>query len=385
MKIEQIELLPEKQEHDKRASPSSLEMRERCPCFWQDNSKPNEAADEGTRMHEAVEHDDPERIADRYDRELVLKSMLHKQILIGKYPNAVIYNEKRLESSINHGTGDLVLIDFGLQTGVVLDYKFGVEKVTAPERNIQLWNYAYNLLSEFAELETVQIYISQPKCGDEMEHFEIRRDMIHVIRSRIERIINKYEDPNKQPTPDDKACTYCEKRDKGVEGTTCPALKDLALSLFTEQYGLTVPTDMILGLDHDAKTVGYKYCFYSLMEALCSQGKKEAAKQAELLHQQGIKIEGATLIHRKGNLKVVSPEAMLDIINQKVSEMDILLNCCNISAKKVSELLKDQVNEDPVVFIGKMLDMGVFERGKESIYLKKGSKVNQMKMLTETT
>lgn len=360
-------------------SPSKLEYLERCPCFNQDDSEDSEAAQRGTRLHEAVEHDDPDRIADPDDREQVLHCMLHKQLLMQKYPNAKVYNEMRIESSLNHGTGDLVLLDFVAGIAVVLDYKFGKEKVTAPERNLQLWSYAYALMSMYAEIHTVHIYVSQPQCSDDMEYFEIRRDMTGLIRSRIERVIERAEDPNKKPTADDKACGYCTKR--LADGRPCPEMMRHAVDHFTQQYGLTVPANVMLGIDHSAQTVGQVYAFAKKLEEFAEAVRKSASERGVELKKQGIDVEGFSVVEVKGKYGVKDAEVMSEILHKKGLLQKAFETCATVWPNQIAEMVKDTLNEDPVAFLDELEKSGVIERGKGYSYMKKKPKTDLMKVL----
>jgi len=358
-------------------SPSRLHALSLCPKFANDESRDSSAADAGTRAHKAVELKNPEMLVDDDERNAVMKCLLVEHTLRSAYPQARALNEMKLQSSLNHGTGDLVLIDLEHRVAVIRDWKFGYVPVPPPEYNIQILNYAYNLLAMVPEIDRVSVGIVQPNVTDEFPEYWVTREMIPAIQKRFERIVAEAEDPVAQPRPNDN-CQYCANKQRCK-----PWLDSTALAL-QENEGLAFPRNWDLLIDVGADELSRRRACVGVLEGLVDQLKKACNERAKVLEEQGMNIPGFSLVHKKGNLKTKDVLALYNmaIHDPKVDRERFVKDCLSISAKAVIELLVDTQGIDAADIEKELTSIGLVERGAGSTYLKKSSNKMQMKELT---
>jgi len=369
------EVLPPEKAHHKY-SPSGLGYLEVCPCFEQkeDPNKVNEAADNGQRGHAAIEHNDPERIVDEYEKECVLKCMKFKQDMQEKFPEGKVINEMALSTTHHHGTDDYVLLNEATKEAVIADWKLGVLEVEAPDTNIQFWSYANMLMLKYTWIEKLHVYGVQPKVHEKPTYQLMTREWLPRIDRRICNIIASVENPDKKPCRNSKSCDWCTRK------ATCSAWAETGIEIFGNQYGVKLPEQLLLGIDHEPEDLANILFFCSILEDFCKQKKKQIGQEALTLQKQ---IPGCSLINRKGNLKVGDVAMLVEVAKSYGADPEEMLKeCCNVSAKKVTQLLHDKYNVDIGFFTDQMEDSHIFERGSDIVFLKKKSaKVKPMEEL----
>lgn len=367
-------------ESKRKYSPSRLGSLEACPKFVQDEDGSSEAAERGTRIHKAVEESNPDMLVDQDEREVALKCMYERQLLVDKYPNFDMRHELKLDSSINRGTADLVLLNFDQRTAVLADYKMGVVPVSHPERNIQVWSYAYALMSQYEEIDTVHCYIIQPACFDQPLYAVLTRSDIPKIKQRCDWIIDRAESPDAEETPNDKVCGYCTRKAR------CPKWQLAAIQMVEENLDYLPPASFVTMIDRTPDELSKYRAFLAILEGLVDQGKKEANAQGDMFAQQGIQIPGYRVQHKVGNLKVIDTAGVVRLIqNDPLVNRDLFVEkCLTIKAKPIVELLTDAHEADAADVEQELKDLGLIERGAESVFLVKDRKADLKQLLVLT-
>ena len=347
--------------------PSTLHALHICPRFINDESRDTSAADAGTRIHKAVEINNPDMLVDDDERLACMKALMVKQQLQAEYPEAITIQEMKVASSLNHGTADLVMVDLTARLAVVYDWKFGRVKVPDPEFNIQLLNYAYNVFAEIPEVNTIKLGVFQPYVSDEAAFCTVERAAMPSIKIRIDAITANADDPPAEPVPNDN-CQYCGNKSKCYHWTNAAAV------VLRENEGLVIPETWDRLVDYDPEELSQHRACIGILEDLLKQLKKEMTARAAILNQQGQEIPGYSLQHRKGSLGVKDTVALYNKLKhtEGIQETELIEKCVKLSAKSCVELLTD--HSPGVAAAGVELELtalGLVERGQGSTVLMK--------------
>jgi len=344
-------------------SPSKLETYERCPCFEQDNSKPNEAAEAGTRQHEALETGDLSKLLDRWEHDRVLEGQMVEQNLQAEFPNAKVVKELYVEGIFNHGSSDFNLLDFEAGVAVVLDWKFGQIAVAPVDRNLQIWNYVLNVFTMYPEIHTIHGCIFQPKVDGGIQRHEFPRSMIPEIENRIRRVIARREDPNRQSTPDSKACLYCNQKAK------CKPWAKTGVVALNEEYGFTLPRNFLTCLDVPAEELAARYQAYAFLEEMGKLGKKATNVRWENIRDiTGVEAPGLKHVVRKGTLTCIDV-AKAALLRHQIGEAKFFEDCMSLKPAQLVKLLSEATGEPSEDIVNRFIEQGIFKRGAESRFV----------------
>jgi hypothetical protein len=217
--------------------------------------------------------------------------------------------------------------------------------------------------------------IIQPEVDDEPSHTIFTRDMLPVIRKRLEDIIQSRENNNGVIFNVSDKCTYCGRK------ATCPAVTDVAITYAQQQYQLALPDKMLLGVDHSPEDLAKIQAVACLIAEYADAVKKECSRLVK--EQYNGSIPGFTLVERQGNLKVLDKDAFLEYcLNKGITARDIV-RCSTISVKQVVELAKDNYGHNIDTLLNEMAENNVAQRGDPSCYLKRKPKTDFLGMLKD--
>jgi hypothetical protein len=309
--------------------PSSLKNKEICG-HWENRPGSSEAADEGTKMHEAAEtgHLDglnPEQIAQ------VRECMIAVDQLQEEIPGCIRYTELQVDvCGLTFGTADVVLI--GTNTATVIDYKMGRIPVDDAEVNLQGWSYALGAFDLFGVDEVTVVFL-QPRCDLRTEHTFTRATDYDRMRDRVAAVIEKAEDPDSPYCPHPTNCQYCGAKAR------CPALASKALAIveklpdslelpavFNPQE-ITQPDQMALAL--------------KLAPVLIEWAEAVKAHALEMV-RGGEEIPGYELKHRSGRRVIKELSSVWDIVHAEFAvPLEEFLPACSISVSALEKAVKD--------------------------------------------
>lgn len=235
-------------------SPSSLELREACPCF-ENRKVVNVAAVRGTVQHSAVEAgedlndmDDDEAVhaamcADFADRQLALLNEERardmkanpadifppvldlREIYLrvdDEHFSETIRDPRSGETTVRnfHGTTagyvDRVLIASNQRRAIMLDWKFGKWAVTDAEKNLQGIAYLLGLFREYELLEEITVYFLQPALNRITFH-TFKRSEIPALYLRVQTTVARAMEARQRTDKDDwtmsqpaiPVCNFC--------------------------------------------------------------------------------------------------------------------------------------------------------------------------------
>lgn len=157
--------------------PSGLKYVAKCPGFFQPHST-NEFAEKGTRIHEAVEANDPSALHDEEEVTMFETIKRAEANFLSRFPfspsNQKTYNEILLDIQlegglVTFGTCDLFVTWDGESHAAMVDYKTGISKIDAAQDNWQAKAYVVGAFQKFPEINAITFAFIVPKHdGDEV-------------------------------------------------------------------------------------------------------------------------------------------------------------------------------------------------------------------------
>jgi hypothetical protein len=308
--------------------PSSLKSKEICP-HWQNRSGSSEAADEGTKMHEAAETGrldnlTPEQIAQ------VRECLDAVDELQSEIPGAIRYTELQVDvCGLTFGTADVVII--GTNTATLIDHKFGRVPVDDAEINLQGWAYALGVFDLFV-VDSVKVVFLQPRCDLRTEHTFTRDADYDRMRDRVAAVIEKAEDSNSPYNPHPDNCQYCGAK------ALCPALTAKAMMVvekLPERLELPKVMDPMQIAEPDQMALALR-----LAPVLIEWAEAVKSHALEMV-RNGQEIPGYQLKHRSGRRVIKQLESVWDIVHAEFDlPLEQFLPACSISVTSLEKAVK---------------------------------------------
>lgn len=351
--------------------PSSLKHFEICPSYTNRQEKEgdvNVAALSGTRIHNALEVEDPELLEDEEEESLawvmleqVRANELEHGVAIlnakGELEEGDKWNEIRLQINLAHhktfGTLDRLMIRG--RVAVAQDYKCGVTPVDDAEINAQAWSYTLGIFEMFPEVEIIHFYFLIPRQEvmthaafvrheevepeDYWEENEIKPvATMAEIHLRIDLIIERARElSGKIFNPQAHNCEWCGNK------INCEALAHRAL-VIANQYeveGLQLPAnlypeDMESGVD-----IGKARMLVQVLEVWIEAVKDRAN---DLYKNHGVEIPGFVWKTRKTSRTISDPVAAFNVLEESTGiDVADFLGCAgSIKITELEKLIKSK-------------------------------------------
>lgn len=272
--------------------PSGLKDRSNCRGF-RSHDQETEATARGTRIHLALENDDPSEITDedefviyeqcRTDREHARGQMYALTGISNPLRHAELRLEIDLGATKTFGTADIV--DVYGDMALLFDYKSGVSYIDSPPENKQAMAYAIGVFQKFPAVNKIFAQFSVPVRHETPEGWYSRENLSEYIREigtiiiETEFVWNLWESLNTVPvellSPGDW-CRYCQRQ----LNNSCPAMGAVIFDV-VKRYdgGGLLPADgSIHGSDIDDPETLAKLYPVAIMAEKWAGGIKHKAK-----------------------------------------------------------------------------------------------------------
>lgn len=315
-------------------SPSSLKNFEACPSF-QGRASTNAIAEAGTRIHEAIEKNDPTSLVDEVERSLAEWAISFLEHTRNEKPEKLvashqeIFLKMRLGNFETYGTSDLIDL-YADGSGVMYDWKTGYGKVEDAETNAQVQAYAYGAFQKFPDLHTLECYLVLPR-RQEVTYAKYTRADIERIRLRLGTIIARATDSfGKIFNPTEGTCDYCANQG------SCKALAEKAL-VIGQKAGFDVPQS--LSLDGTPGDKGKLLKLANILSDWCDATKKEILRQAL---EDGAEVQGYKVDQRRTPRAIDNPLLGYDAIKDLVSIEEYLLSCTRVSVPQLEKFVAER-------------------------------------------
>jgi hypothetical protein len=340
---------------DKHAkhSPSALKNKEVCPCWCSDPNADYTAADEGTKLHAAMEKDSLAGL-DEEQKAAVLTCMGYIRKLI--QPGVEVFKENRLSVyGLTWGTADLLLYNRKESIVDVIDYKFGRCPVEDASTNLQGWCYVIGAMDRFRTDKARMTFIL-PRQGLVSEHTFKKADL-PLMRSRIAGIIERAERAAVESADDPKICRRCGRAGwcRALAKRNCKALA---------KVGHDLPVGLDTALIEHPEQIAKLLNISPVIEHWLTQVKTAALKKAV----ENQPIPGYHLVATKGGRVFEDTPEILKTLGEAVTT-DEFLSCCLLSVSKFDSLLKAKGIKTKIDEILK--EKKLVKTKKDTMYLKK--------------
>lgn len=348
--------MPHAERAHARFNPSSLKYWEICPSYENQQSEENEFSLRGTRMHEACESEDPSKLHNDEEVEIVeatlnaVNNIIERHFPESKTP---VKREKELRVVIKttrhetFGTMD-ELITRG-KIGVIIDYKFGDMPITDAEDNAQGFAYVKGVFDLYPHLEVIYVYFIQPshdsitygtfvRYEKDKAKYNANADLMEIslrIDLTIDRAVNL---AGKEFHPNPHLCEFCGNR------LTCKALHNKVLrvaAMAGVADGLSIPEHPDLNNPDDVADL---YMLCRVLEKFMEDLKTRAT---ELAFDQGYDIRGFVKRTRRVKRNLSDPMAAyhyMTKVKQFITEEEFFMCIPGVGIGKLEEFLGAKAN-----------------------------------------
>lgn len=219
-------------------SPSSLKYVAACAAY-EGREGTSEAAEKGTRIHEALEVRDPSALHDEEEVGIYDEIVKMEAEFMSNFGEVVEeLNEIQVDIDLfgveTYGTCDRFLILEGEKSAVMADYKTGISIIDPPEKNWQAKAYVVGAFQRYPKLEQITFAFYVPLHEATLTHTFTRKDDMVRLIVELHDVIRDGERvrplwKNGQPDLDQcsptQYCRFCKHEDK------CPALGYMAVNI----------------------------------------------------------------------------------------------------------------------------------------------------------
>jgi hypothetical protein len=324
-------------------SPSSLDSLSRCIRFKYLEFEDEDAANEGTMLHEAFETGNLAGLDDEQTRcvQAILDLVSSYKATEGGPDCWIEYTECKIGlQDLTFGTMDRALVHKTKPIAIVLDAKFTRRR---SEHDMQLNTYAAGLVETLAldpenprQLDQVTTVIAAPRIGAPEVEIHNAQMLLTEVRKWITDLYAKIDDPFNEPTPHEDLCVKC------ARASRCPALNAIVKQAGI-QMGLPLPSVFDPGsmISIRDRAIGQV-----LAGALANWAEQVKKANTQFVVESGDPkaIDGFQLISRSTGARVSSeftPLAIAAILASFDTTQDVILENSTIAIGKLAKRLAE--------------------------------------------
>lgn len=331
---------PETIDHGARAhhrnSPSTLDNKEACPHFKQDDTD-NEASKRGTAQHEAMETGDDRDLSDEEYRAVEWCREKYRQIRRGFGDQPFIeINEYRVSVDDIDTTAGFFDKAFVLPDLLdVCDTKFGKWKVRSAKENLQGISYRLGLLRELSvnplllrrvrrrfddptwtpdRIKRLRVHFLLP-YRNEVDEDTCSVELVPEHLLRIRTVTARADNPPPgSENPNTFTCLFCNRK------ANCRKLGELALKVGEKYEALQVPDFpiepmLIADLPPEQVTKGLK--FFGILSGLCAAWRQQATLRAQT--EEDYKLPGYRIVMSEKR-EIVDTKKFIGVLQAKTGK-----------------------------------------------------------------
>ena len=356
-------------------SPSALKYLHTCPGFHGKDGS-SEAADMGTRIHEALEVRDPSALQSEeeieiYDQLLKDEEEVFTHVFGDDDDFVKTYREMRLTLDLDadtptFGTCDIVAHDG--KTALVADYKTGISHIDPPRDNWQAMAYTLGVFQANDNIQVIHFAFLVPRNGgvitgsfDRSEMPSLRERVSSVVRNaektRPKWENNSIEIDDVNPSPN---CRFCRHEDH------CPALGAVCVEIAQRSKPGILPPGAIRASDvEDPDTLSKLYAVARIVETWVDSIKFKAMAVA----LSGVELPGLRL-KSMGTPKVIEdPVNLTNLAQRHGLSFDEIIETATLSLPKISSAIGAKAPRGKKgawadAFQADAIDLGIIVEGK---------------------
>ena len=327
-------------------SPSSLKYVSGC-AGYKGREGTSAAAEMGTRIHEALEIEDPSNLQSEQEVSIYQEILTDQYEYLMNYDgmdltesHAEIVLDVELDGTSTYGTCDYLNIYDGTK-GILIDYKTGISKIDNPDKNWQSKAYTVGCFQKFPDLETIEFVFFVPQRNEILSHTFSRDDLPQLIKDLSdvilegERVRPKWENgapdlSDLTPTVD---CRFCKYED------TCPSLGGLVIEV-AKKLNPQLP-DVDIETTDDPETVEHLYVVAKIVSYWADKFKKHAVALVE----DGLELPNLRLKKTAGRRTVTDTETFISIAKKYGVDTETILGTVSLPIAKIAKAVGDTADK----------------------------------------
>ena len=374
-----------------KLSPSNLDYFNACPCFeFKKFEQKGSAAEEGTRLHAALETgDDSELDEEQLRRVEQTRQLVDAQkisYLDWKDDDPINYrehHEERMKTSVGlTGKQDKCFVNLKLRKAIVYDAKYGRLGLIADAKDsLQLASYFDIVMFRYPGLiDEVRCILNAPRTYETSIH-DYKAEDWPDVKARIQKVIDEVDDPFKRPRLNDIVCAKCANLDR------CPVAKGMAVIPMAETR-LALPMHALMKPVSDL-TVDELAQNRAMIDLLVAWTELRKPAIDERVFAEAIELPGYAKVSKAGSPFIPSDKASRawELLRGEISEEQFMGSCGKPSITKLVEAIAESVpaaNKTQAKELARqrLFDLveEVVEQSKPVVYLRRKAKLD-MKLI----
>lgn len=362
-------------------SPSSLKYVKACAGFHGKEGT-SQAAEMGTRIHEALEVRDPSALHDEQELDIYNQCCEMEDAYLAEnmqdLENATQYYEVQVDVALDgtstYGTCDRLTISPSGKFGILADYKTGISNIDQPHSNMQAIAYTIGVFQKFPKLEQLffAFYVpqrsSEPLAGAFLR--EELPDLIEVLSNVIkegERVRPMWGGGQCPPAGEcnpTQNCRFCRHEDR------CPALGGLVLDVASNLKRQDFTNINIEAVD-DPAAVEELWNISKIVEAWAKRLRTRAMEMAK----SGVEFPSLRLSSMGSPSKVVNNEKFVEIAKEMGVSYEELIENASFPVTSTAKLVgataeAGEKGAKATEFLDACNEAGVIEKQQERFTLR---------------
>lgn len=323
-------------------SPSSLKYSAGCSGY-KGREGSNAAAEMGTRIHEAIEINDPSSLESEEEVSIYQEIIADQQEYLMNYgdkklteSHAEIILDVELRGTSTYGTCDFLNV-YGDTEGVLIDYKTGISVIDTPDNNWQAKAYTVGCFQRFPKLETIDFVFFIPQRNEILSHVFHREDLEELIDDlstvilAAEKVRPKWDEgtPDLSDLTPTVNCRFCK-----FEGV-CPALGALVVEV-AKKINPQLP-DVDIDSVEDPIVVEQLWSIAKIVTNWADGFKQRAVALAK----DGLEFPNLQLKSTGGTRKITDNETLLKIARTYGVDTETVIKQVNLPLAKIAKAVGD--------------------------------------------
>lgn len=332
----------------------------------------NEAAAEGTMLHDAANKRDLRGLTDEQQRA-VESGVQYVDSVIAECPGGQVFYETTVSlEDLTYGDADVIVVSADKKIGHILDYKFGRVDTDYDD---QVRTYAAALLEQYPEMEKVLTHIVAPRLGEAPSVQEFDRSLLTQVRKELTELYARIDNPFNPATPHAELCGKCARAEY------CPNF-NTALKPVVHGVGLLLPASWNPGDRSDPVDMARRQICAG---ALASWIDDVKSNNAEFVAAGG-EIPGFKLVQRSTGMKIdrEATKTAFDMLVSVGYDPSLLWSALSISLTEVANQRKSVEGGDASEYKEQMKQvLGELIREGRCQFLQKTKRVKDNDLLTQ--
>ena len=321
-------------------SPSSLKYVAGCSGYT-GREGTSDAAEKGTRIHEALEVRDPSALHDEDEVAIYDKIVEEETNFINSFVSGSKFKEINeicvdvaLKGTSTWGTCDRLILIEGSERAILADYKTGISVIDPPEDNWQAKAYTVGVFQKYPDIQEITFVFYIPVRNEVLTGVFKRDDLDNLIEE-LSKVIKKGEEVRPKwesgapliaelnPTVNCRFCAFEER---------CPSLGGLSIEVASRVAEGTIP-DGDINDPEDPETLEQLWNVAKIVSNWANRIKSKAVSSAK----EGAEFPSLRLKSMGATRSCVDNKKLIEVAESFDFCPEELLNIANFPLRKVAD------------------------------------------------